>query len=68
MAREEIFEPVVRYHRKYHYRVVFEEFATTVYEEKSCNNVSRAIADVVKDPAQGRLGSSQHKRWKSLLV
>ncbi|KAJ3763345.1 hypothetical protein EV360DRAFT_33772, partial [Lentinula raphanica] len=38
----------LRHHRRYHYRVVFKEFATTIYEEKSCNNVFHAIADVVK--------------------
>ncbi|KAJ3760773.1 hypothetical protein EV360DRAFT_39112 [Lentinula raphanica] len=36
------------HHRRYHYRVVFKEYATTLYEEKSCDNIFHAIADVVK--------------------
>ncbi|KAJ3844024.1 hypothetical protein F5878DRAFT_193879 [Lentinula raphanica] len=39
---------MLRHHRRYHYRVVFKEYATTLYEEKSCDNIFHAIADVVK--------------------
>ncbi|KAJ4481873.1 hypothetical protein J3R30DRAFT_3236691, partial [Lentinula aciculospora] len=34
--------------RRYHYRIVFEECATTLYDERSFGNIFRALGDVVK--------------------
>ncbi|KAJ3742824.1 hypothetical protein DFH05DRAFT_1421802 [Lentinula detonsa] len=36
------------FHPRYHYRIVFEQCATTIYDERSLANVFRAIVEVVK--------------------
>ncbi|KAJ3985041.1 hypothetical protein F5890DRAFT_1216334 [Lentinula detonsa] len=36
------------HHHRYHYRIVFEQCATTIYDERSLANVFRAIVEVVK--------------------
>ncbi|KAJ3998641.1 hypothetical protein F5050DRAFT_1743799 [Lentinula boryana] len=35
-------------HHRYHYRIVFEQCATTIYDEQSLGNIFRAIVEVVK--------------------
>ncbi|KAJ3795390.1 hypothetical protein GGU11DRAFT_747092 [Lentinula aff. detonsa] len=35
-------------HHRYHYRIVFEQCATTIHDERSLSNVFRAIVEVVK--------------------
>lgn len=40
-------EDLPRLHARYHYRAVFQEFATTVYDERSLANVLRCITDIV---------------------
>ncbi|KAJ3780910.1 hypothetical protein GGU10DRAFT_413684 [Lentinula aff. detonsa] len=41
-------ENKLTHHRRYHYRVVFKEYAKTIYEERGLENIFRAIAEVVK--------------------
>ncbi|KAJ3793702.1 hypothetical protein GGU11DRAFT_748665 [Lentinula aff. detonsa] len=41
-------ENKLKHHRRYHYRVVFKEYATTIYEERGLDNIFHAIAEVVK--------------------
>ncbi|KAJ3996012.1 hypothetical protein F5050DRAFT_1822131 [Lentinula boryana] len=36
------------HHHRYHYRIVFEQCATTIYDERSLDNVFRALVEVVK--------------------
>ncbi|KAJ3779779.1 hypothetical protein GGU10DRAFT_280300, partial [Lentinula aff. detonsa] len=33
--------------QRYHYRIVFEEYATTIYDERNLANILKAIADVL---------------------
>ncbi|KAJ3753441.1 hypothetical protein EV360DRAFT_87785 [Lentinula raphanica] len=33
-------------HHRYHYRIVFEQYATTIYDERNLGNVFRALVDV----------------------
>ncbi|KAJ4475571.1 hypothetical protein J3R30DRAFT_3405839 [Lentinula aciculospora] len=33
---------------RYHYRILFEEYATTIYEEQSLDDIFHAIAEVIK--------------------
>lgn len=40
-----------RLHARYHYRAVFQEFATTVYDERSLGNVLRCVTDIVGEHA-----------------
>ncbi|KAF9078836.1 hypothetical protein BDP27DRAFT_1441204 [Rhodocollybia butyracea] len=42
LARE---QPV--YSRRYHYRIVFEQYATTIYNERNLGNIINGLADVV---------------------
>ncbi|KAJ3843102.1 hypothetical protein F5878DRAFT_554632 [Lentinula raphanica] len=35
-------------HRRYHYRIVFEQCATAIYDERSMDNVIRALVEVIR--------------------
>ncbi|KAJ3782191.1 hypothetical protein GGU10DRAFT_335752 [Lentinula aff. detonsa] len=50
-------------HHRYHYRIVFEQCATTIHDERSLSNVFRAIVEVVKAGWVHRDISSGNVYW-----
>ncbi|KAJ3748344.1 hypothetical protein DFH05DRAFT_1472306 [Lentinula detonsa] len=47
-APDKVDKNKLTHHRRYHYRVVFKEYAKTIYEERGLDNIFRALAEVVK--------------------